>query len=141
MDDFFLRPEQRTEARLLEIGGNVDRERFLSEVLLPHSHGQKVTYRPFDCSVQALGEPIAVEPRRLTIIEGAYAMHPTLAPHYDLSVFLDISPALQKKRIQKRNSPALAKRFFEEWIPMETRYFAGMSVKERCDLVIGVEEA
>ncbi|MBQ8758231.1 MAG: hypothetical protein IJZ20_00890, partial [Clostridia bacterium] len=33
MDDFFLRPEQRTPERFAEIGGNVDRERFLSEVL------------------------------------------------------------------------------------------------------------
>jgi len=33
MDDFFLRPEQRTAARLQEIGGNVDYERFKVEVL------------------------------------------------------------------------------------------------------------
>ena len=31
MDDFFLRPEQRTPERFSEPGGNVDRERFLSE--------------------------------------------------------------------------------------------------------------
>lgn len=35
MDDFFLQPEQRTEERLSEVGGNVDRERFLREVALP----------------------------------------------------------------------------------------------------------
>ena len=34
MDDFFLRAEQRTAARFAEPGGNVDRERFLAEVLL-----------------------------------------------------------------------------------------------------------
>ena len=34
MDDFFLRPEQRTEARFTQPGGNVDRERFLEEVLI-----------------------------------------------------------------------------------------------------------
>ena len=31
MDDFFLRPEQRTAERLAEAGGNVDRERFLEK--------------------------------------------------------------------------------------------------------------
>lgn len=33
MDDFFLRPEQRTEERSREIGGNVDYERFHNEIL------------------------------------------------------------------------------------------------------------
>ena len=35
MDDFFLRPEQRTPERYAEVGGNIDRERFLEEVLIP----------------------------------------------------------------------------------------------------------
>ena len=35
MDDFFLRPEQRTPERYAEIGGNIDRERFLEDVLIP----------------------------------------------------------------------------------------------------------
>ena len=33
MDDFFLRPEQRTPERFAEPGGNLDRERFLREVV------------------------------------------------------------------------------------------------------------
>ena len=40
MDDFFLRSEQRTAARFAEPGGNVDRERFLAEVLLPLRRGE-----------------------------------------------------------------------------------------------------
>ena len=41
MDDFFLRPEQRTEERLKEVGGNVDRERFLEEVARPLTNKKK----------------------------------------------------------------------------------------------------
>ena len=33
MDDFFLRPEQRTTERFAEVGGNFDRERFMEEVI------------------------------------------------------------------------------------------------------------
>ena len=40
MDDFFLRPEQRTPERFAEIGGNVDYERFREEVLLPLKSGK-----------------------------------------------------------------------------------------------------
>jgi uridine kinase len=139
MDDFFLRPEQRTRERFSEIGGNVDRERFFDEILLPLSERRTVCYRPFDCQTQTLGEPISVEPKGLTIVEGAYSMHPSLAPYYDLSVFLDIEPEYQRERILKRNSPQLAKRFFEEWIPMEREYFAKTKVANRCDLVIKIK--
>ena len=140
MDDFFLRPEQRTPERFSEPGGNVDRERFLEEVLKPLSRGEVVRYRRFDCSTFTLGEPMEVETKPLVIVEGAYSMHPELADHYDLSVFLDVSPDLQRERIAKRNTPELAKRFHEEWIPMEQLYFSKMGVKERCDLVIPAGE-
>ena len=52
MDDFFLRPEQRTEARFTQPGGNVDRERFLEEVLIPLREGRPVDYRRFDCKIR-----------------------------------------------------------------------------------------
>ena len=140
MDDYFLRPEQRTPQRFAEPGGNVDRERFLEEVLEPLSRGEIVRYRRFDCSTFTLKEPVEVEPKQLVIVEGAYSMHPELADHYDLSVFLDVSSELQRDRIVKRNGPEMAKRFHDEWIPMEQLYFSKMDVKERCDLVISVKE-
>ena len=42
MDDFFLQPHQRTPERFAEIGGNVDRERFLNEVLIPLKKGEEI---------------------------------------------------------------------------------------------------
>ena len=71
-------------------------------------------------------------------VEGAYSMHPDLEKYYDFSVFLDIDPEKQKARILKRNSPQFATRFFEEWIPLENKYFLNMNVKERCDICISV---
>ncbi len=139
MDDFFLRPEQRTPERFAQPGGNVDRERFLQEVLLPHRKGQTVTFQKFDCSTMSLMPPVTVESRPLTVIEGAYSMHPTLAEYYDLSAFLDISPDYQRIRIKKRNTPQMAERFFERWIPMEQRYFEAYDIKEKCNLCIPIE--
>lgn len=139
MDDFFLRPQQRTPERYAEIGGNVDRERFLSEVLIPLSRGEDIEYRKFDCSVMDLGPVERVTPERLTVIEGAYSMHPELAGYYDLSVFLDVSPEKQRERIIKRNGPKMAQRFFGEWIPLETKYFEGTDIMSRCDMVIFID--
>ena len=49
MDDFFLQKEQRSLERLSEPGGNIDRERFLDEILIPLSRGEQVNYRRFNC--------------------------------------------------------------------------------------------
>ena len=140
MDDFFLRPEMRTGERLAEVGGNVDRERFFEEVLKPLSENREVTFSAFDCSSQKLSSPIMVAPNRLTVIEGAYSMHPMLAPYYDFSVFLDIGSEYQRERILKRNSQMLAQRFFDEWIPLEQKYFSVMKIKEKCTVCISVEK-
>ena len=140
MDDFFLRPEQRTPERFSEPGGNVDRERFLSEVLLPLREGKAVDYRRFDCKTFTIAPPRRIEPGRLNIIEGAYAMHPDLAPYYDLTVFLAVSAEKQRERILKRNAPAQAELFFDRWIPFEQRYFAALIVPERCDLTIFLDD-
>ena len=140
MDDYFLQPHQRTEERYAQTGGNVDWERFLEEVLLPLRREQTVNYRRFDCHTMELQEAVRVVPKKLVIIEGAYSLHPNLAKYYDLSVFLDISPDLQKKRILKRNTPEMAARFFEKWIPLEKKYFNATGIVERCDLRIEIRE-
>lgn len=139
MDDFFLHPEQRTEARLAEPGGNVDYERFLEEVLKPLSRGETVQYRPYDCHTQTMNGPIPMLPGALNIVEGAYSMHPALAGHYGLSAFLRISPETQRTRIQKRNDPDAQARFFGTWIPLEQRYFDALDPAGRCDLILEVD--
>lgn len=140
MDDFFLRPEQRTPERLSEVGGNVDRERFISEVLTPLKKNGIVRYRPFDCGKMSLGKTVEVKPKRLTVVEGVYSMHPKFERYYDLSVYLDIDKEYQKARILRRNSEEHAKRFFEEWIPLEDVYFTEHGIKGSSDVVISVKE-
>lgn len=139
-DDFFLRPEQRTPVRLAEPGGNLDRERFADDVLRSVYTREPVCYSRFDCATQTLSAPICVPPAALTIIEGAYSLHPAFGRYYDLAVFLDIDPDLQQKRISVRNSPQMAKRFFAEWIPMENTYFAAFDIKSKADLLLHVQE-
>ena len=139
MDDFFLQLWQRTPERFKEIGGNVDRERFLEEVLKPLSKGNDIIYRPFDCKTMTILESKTIKPQKLTVIEGAYSMHPDLEAYYDFSVFLDILPETQRKRVLKRNG-AFAQRFFEEWIPLENEYFSHFNIKEKCNMSINIEK-
>lgn len=138
MDDFFLRPEQRTPQRLAEPGGNVDRERFFSEVLQPLRQGRPLTYRRYDCQTGQLLPPVLRQAGQLNVIEGAYSMHPELSALYDLSVFLAVSPETQRRRILQREPAFKQQLFFQKWIPMENRYFQAFSIPERCDLRIEI---
>ena len=135
MDDFFLRPEQRTPERFAEVGGNVDYERFREEVLLPLESGKAFSYRPFDCSTFTIAPPVAVTPKKLNIIEGTYSHHPYFGNPSDLKILLTVDEETQRQRILER--PAfLHKRFFEEWIPMENRYFNVLLFSDRIDITL-----
>ena len=137
-DDFFLREEQRTAARYCEVGGNIDYERMRDEVLVPLREDKAFFYRPFVCGEMRIGEPVAVEPARLNIVEGSYSMHRYFGDVYDLKIFLDIEPEVQRERVLAR--PAhLHRRFFEEWIPMENRYFEQWQIAQGCDLILKAE--
>ena len=136
MDDFYLQPHQRTEERLAEPGGNVDRERFLEEVLLPLRNGQTVSYRRFDCGSFTFEPVRLIEPAGIAIVEGSYACHPELREYYDLRIFMDIDPEEQMRRILKRNGPEIAERFRTRWIPLEEAYFSGCAVREACEIIL-----
>ena len=139
VDDYFLRPEQRTAARLAEIGGNVDYERFREEVLIPLKSGKPFSYRPYDCATGDLKQPVEVMSKRVNIIEGSYSHHPYFEDPYDLKIFLKISPEIRLQRIGMR--PAfLRKKFLETWIPMEQLYFEAFSIEEKADFVAWPEE-
>ena len=133
-DDYFLRPEQRTPERFAQPGGNMDRERLAAEILEPLSRGEDAEYRPFDCKTMSLGAPQFSRSARLNIVEGSYSFHPELERYYDLSVFLDISPETQRRRILERNGPEWGQMFFDRWIPLENAYFQATRAAERCTL-------
>ena len=69
------------------------------------------------------------------IIEGSYSCHPKLRENYDLCVFVDISPDIQKIRLMERN-PSAFEAFQTVWVPREEHYFDACQVRSHCDLVI-----
>jgi uridine kinase len=136
MDDFFLRPEQRTPERFSTPGENVDHERFLKEILIPLKEGRTITYSPYSCTTQTLLDPITVTPADFVIVEGSYALHPTLRAYYDLRVFLTLFPREQEARIRARNGDAIWPMFKNRWIPMEEAYHIYWKVEKFSDLIL-----
>ena len=136
MDEFFLRPEQRTAERLAQAGENIDHERFLTDVLLMLKKPLPFAYRPFDCHTVSLQKPISIIPTQLTIVEGSYSCHPTLWDYYDLHIFLDIDADLQQQRILARNGEDGLVVFNERWIPLEERYFDAFDLRRHCEVYL-----
>lgn len=132
MDDFFLQMHQRTPARLLEIGGNVDYERFLQEVLEPLLHQKEVSYRPFRCSMGEITKGTIIPYKRLNLVEGSYSLHPYFNNPYQLNVFLTMKEEEQKEVIRIRNGEVQLERFIQEWIPKEEHYFDAFDISKGC---------
>lgn len=136
MDHFFLRPEQRTPARLQQPGGNVDHERFQEEVAPNLRSGKAFRYRMFNCRDGSFTPSPVIEPGPLTVVEGCYSLHPALGELYDLKVFLTVPPEVQRERILKRSGPVMLRRFVEEWIPLEELYFSSFRIEEQSQIRI-----
>lgn len=134
MDDFFLRPEQRTEERFKTPGGNVDAERLLDEVLLPINKGEEFIYRPFDCHTLLFKEPMKITPFEVVILEGSYSCHPLLFPYCDLHIFLYTDRITQVKRILLRSGYDKTAVFINKWIPLENKYFEHFDISNKCEL-------
>jgi len=136
MDDFFLPPVLRTDARLSEPGGNVHYERFLEEVLPFLARGGAFSYRRFDCGLMRYGESASIPAASVVIVEGAYAMHPKFGRYWDVGAFFEISPEEQMRRILERDGPAQWERFETRWVPMENRYHEAYHTAEGADFIV-----
>lgn len=136
MDDFFLPPKLRTEARLAEPGGNVHYERFMKEALEPLGKPQAFRYRRFDCSRMESGGEREVQAGSLRIVEGAYSCHPVFGEYMGLRVFCDVEPLEQLRRIGRRDGGEMLERFQSRWIPMEEQYFAHFRIREKAHLTL-----
>jgi len=134
-DDFFLPPASKTASRLSEPGGNVDYERLHDEIITGLKNGGPFSYRKYSCQSGSLSVPVRVAPKRLNIIEGVYSLHPALDMPYDLRLFIKAGVTVQKQRILERSGAALLRRFENEWIPLENRYFDVLNIMGKCDIV------
>lgn len=134
MDDFYLSPEERTEARLAEPGGNVAYERFRLHVLDPLRRGEPACYKPYDCNTGQTKSQVTVGVAPVTLVEGSYSLHPALSDAYDLRVFLDVEPEDQIRRLEEREGGRRMADFENTWIPLEERYFQYCAPQVTSDL-------
>ena len=108
MDDFFLPGELRTPERLAAPGGH------------------RMDYNGW----------VEIPTVPVIIVEGAYSQYPQFGHYADLTVFCDIAPEEQKRRITARNGEEHWMVFREQWIPLEEKYLAEYHIKENAMLTV-----
>lgn len=134
-DSFFLPKQLRNQSRLDEIGGNIHYER-LQELLNQLPAQEPLEYKIFDCKTMEYSKQSGyIIPNLPVIVEGSYSMHQTLNSVYNLKFFIKTTSDEQKKRILNRNGKTMLKRFTDEWIPMENKYFIYNKTEDQCDLI------
>ena len=136
MDHFFLSLDKKTPQRLAEPGGNVDYERFESQVLKKIKTTDSFSYDVFNCQNQSYDNSIEIISKNINIVEGSYCMHPRLIKYYDYKIFVSVDKEIQKNRVLKRNGQAMYKRFIQEWIPLENYYFEKLKIVDQSDFII-----
>ncbi len=138
MDDFFLTDQIKTPKRLLEIGGNIDYDRFKEEIIM--NLGKDITYKPYNCHHHTFDQEKVLPQSAITIIEGAYALHPKFGEYYDYAIFMMVSSDQQILRIKLRNGEELAKVFKDHWIKLENDYFEKFDIASRCNIIFDTSE-
>lgn len=135
MDDFYLPPERRGADWMEVPAGNMDLERLRREVLdSPDRDNGDTAYRPYDCRTGLFKDPVELwEP--LTIVEGTYSQHPSLAKYYDYRIFLTCGREEQTRRLQAREGDCYPT-FNRVWRTLEERYFAACGTEKAADLVV-----
>ena len=139
MDDFYTPHPLKTPERLAQPGGNADVERLLSEFLLPWREHGSGRYRPYLCAEDRFGEPIEVPARPLTILEGSYSLHPSIAKHADIRVFLTIDEKEQLRRLLIREGAEGLQSFQRRWIPLEKAYHQAFSLPDEQCLIVDAQ--
>ena len=134
-DDFYLPPASRVANWEQIPCANMDLERLRAQVLTPARAGQAVPYRAYSCRAGAYLPEQCFAPQPLVIVEGSYSHHPSLAPYYDIRIFVTCSPDEQARRLRKREGERYSN-FVERWIPLEEGYFAQYGIEEKADFEI-----
>jgi len=112
------------------------RDRFVAEVLAPLRAGRPGRYRPADLVTGALGEPVEVPVGVPVVVEGVSATDVRLGVPWDLTLWLDVPEAERRRRVLRRDPPALLERWRTDWWPQEEAYVAAQRPAERADLVV-----
>ena len=111
----------------------IDWRRLRTEALEPLRRGTAATYQPYDWEADdgRLAPARSIAPGDPVVLEGVYAARPELADLVDLTVHVDVDPAVRAARLAQRADPADWAAFWER---AEQHYFTRIRPAASFDL-------
>jgi uridine kinase len=125
----------RTEDFASGPDGQPDLARFESEICKKLKTGLPFSYGIYDPVKGKVASRRAVPPKRLSVIEGPCAAHPSLRSYWDLTVFMEVNPILQLERILRQEGREGLRKARDRMIPAENAYIEQCQPKEKCDIL------
>jgi len=136
MDDYLMKPVVNTFDPYSIYASNINFTRLREEVLHPFHQEIVSVHQLLDLNTHQLSDSIETKYKPITVIEGAYSMHPYLEKEYHLKIFMKTSYLEQIRRIYRRNGIKRLVKFITKWIPMENTYFRDLNIAKQADIVI-----
>ncbi len=132
MDDFIVRD------RMLDDSweGGWDRRRLVEQVIDPVRLGRPMAYQRLEWLSNTLTDPIAVPEASVVIVEGITALHPALAPHWDLTIWVETDAMVALERGRARDAGNENAQHWELWSSNDARYRAEHEPHSRADLIV-----
>lgn len=132
MDDFIVRD------RMLDDSweGGWDRDRLVQQVITPLRHGEPVLYQRLEWSSNTLSEAIPVPAASVVLVEGITALHPALAPHWQLAIWVETDATIALERGRARDAGNENAQHWELWSNNDARYRAEHAPHLRADLIV-----
>ena len=134
-DDFYLPPSQRVTGWENIPCANMDIRHLRDEVIEPARAGRAFSYKAYSCREGAYLPPCTLGPAPLVIVEGSYSHHPSLAPYYDIRIFVTCSAEEQARRLREREGERYPN-FVKRWIPLEEGYFAQYGIEGKAEMIV-----
>jgi len=119
---------------LSTVGGpeSVDVARLRREALEPLATGRPARFRRFEWWGEQLAEEHVVEPGRVVVVEGVFALQPDLRGIYDVTAWVETDEALRLARGLDRDGKH-ARALWEQWQAAEATHARAVAA---VDLVV-----
>jgi len=121
----------------------IDWKRIRTEALEPLLSGKSASWHPFNWQTgKGLAEHfIKAQAACVIILDVVYSNRPELSDIVDLSVLVQLSDTVRRKRLKRRERGSFMVKWHQVWDEAEDYYFSQIRPPSTFDLVVETEEA
>lgn len=135
VDDFYL-PSALQGSRDGQVAPHFDWPRLVDQVIKPAASGGQVRYQRYDWDSDSLAEWHEIPPGTPLIVEGVYALEPSVRAYYTFAVFCQADPATRLRRGLERDGEQARDQWVNDWMPAEDAYLLRDRPADSADLVV-----